>query len=235
MIKRLSAADILPDLPDILKAQGIPDQPDTRERFQTYIESAQKGFLQICQPVVKTMPVSIQEFEKVYSGLGHNEYPAPLAEIIPQAIDLTLFVATIGAAISVEIEQLFSRRDFLNANILDTVASLGTDRIVHCLETVWDSGEISQSFVLAGAKRLAYSPGYCGWHISGQKALFSLLEPTEIGVRLNASYLMDPLKSVSGVLVTALRETHIFESSFSFCQDCTDQTCQSRIASIDQD
>jgi hypothetical protein len=44
-----------------------------------------------------------------------------------------------------------------------------------------------------------YSPGYCGWHTFEQHKLFALL-PTTMGIRLTDSALMQPVKSVSGII-----------------------------------
>ena len=77
---------------------------------------------------------------------------------------------------------------------------------------------------------LPYSPGYCGWHVSGQGRLFGALCPEEIGIRLNASFLMQPLKSVSGVLVAGAPEIHDFDDDFDFCAECTTRECRVRIA-----
>ena len=52
-----------------------------------------------------------------------------------------------------------------------------------------------------GAKGLGisypYSPGYCGWKVSDQQILFSLLPNQPCGVSLTASSLMCPIKSVN--------------------------------------
>jgi hypothetical protein len=79
---------------------------------------------------------------------------------------------------------------------------------------------------------LPYSPGYCGWHVSGQAKLFEVLRPQRIGISLNASHLMVPLKSVSGVLVAAEPEVHDFDIDFEFCSDCADQECRGRIQAV---
>ena len=79
---------------------------------------------------------------------------------------------------------------------------------------------------------LSYSPGYCGWHISGQKKLFAFLHPEEIGIRLLDSFLMHPLKSVSGVFVCGPEDIHRFENGFAFCGECRHQTCRERIDSL---
>jgi hypothetical protein len=79
---------------------------------------------------------------------------------------------------------------------------------------------------------LTYSPGYCGWHITGQRALFARLKPEEIGIKLTASCLMRPLKSVSGVILAGEREAHLFDDSYPFCDECADRPCRARIASL---
>ena len=61
---------------------------------------------------------------------------------------------------------------------------------------------------------LRYSPGYCGWHISGQRRLFAHLRPERIGITLHDSYLMEPLKSVSGVLIAGAKEIHAFADTY---------------------
>ncbi len=79
---------------------------------------------------------------------------------------------------------------------------------------------------------LAYSPGYCGWHVSGQNALFSVLEPEQIGVSLGTGCMMRPLKSVSGVLVAGGPEIHDFDPAYTCCSGCDTLECRERIARI---
>jgi hypothetical protein len=79
---------------------------------------------------------------------------------------------------------------------------------------------------------LSYSPGYCGWDISAQKKLFAYLQPKNIGIRLNDSYLMTPLKSVSGVLIDGKKEIHIFQNNFDFCESCKTHSCRERIKRV---
>jgi len=79
---------------------------------------------------------------------------------------------------------------------------------------------------------LSYSPGYCGWHLSGQEKLFQFLHPERIGISLNDSYLMTPLKSITGVLVGGKKEIHIFKSNYPFCSYCKDRSCAERITKL---
>jgi hypothetical protein len=66
------------------------------------------------------------------------------------------------------------------------------------------------------------------WPLSEQKPLFSLLGsgPATIGVRLNDSFLMTPVKSVSGVWFPT-------EEKFESCQLCQREKCPGRRAPFD--
>ena len=79
---------------------------------------------------------------------------------------------------------------------------------------------------------LRYSPGYCGWHVSGQGKLFDYLRPERIGLSLRTSFLMEPLKSVSGVLVAGPKEIHEFSASYDFCSRCDTRGCRQRIRTL---
>jgi hypothetical protein len=66
------------------------------------------------------------------------------------------------------------------------------------------------------------------WPLSEQKPLFNLLGsgPAAIGVRLNDSFLMTPVKSVSGVWFPT-------EEKFESCQLCQREKCPGRRAPFD--
>ncbi len=79
---------------------------------------------------------------------------------------------------------------------------------------------------------LPYSPGYCGWDLSGQRQLFAQLQPDAIGISLNDSCLMQPMKSVSGVFVAGEGEIHEFVNEYDFCSLCTTMACRRRLKSL---
>jgi hypothetical protein len=66
------------------------------------------------------------------------------------------------------------------------------------------------------------------WPISQQKYLFQLFGDVEalVGVRLTQSYLMDPIKSVSGICFPT-------EISFQSCMLCKRESCHKRKAKYD--
>jgi hypothetical protein len=84
----------------------------------------------------------------------------------------------------------------------------------------------------SGRGMLRFSPGYCGWNISAQRKLFDTLGPHKIGIALNKSYLMQPIKSISGVVISGEKKIFDFDDAFSFCQDCSTHECRARIQAV---
>jgi cobalamin-dependent methionine synthase I len=61
--------------------------------------------------------------------------------------------------------------------------------------------ELGKSAAISGNRITnRYSPGYCGWQVVEQHKLFQLIPDNFCGIRLTESALMDPVKSVSGII-----------------------------------
>ena len=73
-----------------------------------------------------------------------------------------------------------------------------------------------------------YSPGYGDFSIEEQKIVFSLLNGAAIGVELLPSYVMKPLKSISGILAVSWNRGE--RPQFAKCEDCNiSDTCVYRM------
>ena len=67
-----------------------------------------------------------------------------------------------------------------------------------------------------------FSPGYCGWHVSEQQKFFSIFPVFQpCGIRLTASSLMLPIKSVSGIIGLG---TDVKKMEYT-CGLCTFEQC----------
>lgn len=190
-------------------------------RSAELLQRAFELFRGLSEPRGICRPSTAGEFAAVFRGQGRNDPHAPLEGIFPRAERLHLFAFTLGERISAEIGRLFAGDDFALGAVLDAVASLGAD----------NAGRVAEEWAesrAAGAKAYLYSPGYCGWHISGQEKLFASLKPEAIGMSLNASYLMTPLKSISGVLVAGPPAIHRVSGDYPFCAQCKSPTCRER-------
>ncbi|MFH1842515.1 MAG: hypothetical protein ABIF77_04860, partial [bacterium] len=64
--------------------------------------------------------------------------------------------------------------------------------------------------------------------VSGQRALFAALQPETIGITLRPSCLMEPLKSISGVIIGGPAASHLFNDDYRFCTECAEHGCQER-------
>ena len=139
---------------------------------------------------------------------------------------------TIEEEICQEISRQFSIGEYALGSMIDTVASEGTEMTAQAVEDFYRGHLQAINRFDSGSGILRFSPGYCGWHISGQKKLFQSLHPEDIGIELNQSYLMRPIKSISGIIITGRNEIFRFDDSFSFCADCATHSCRERIEAI---
>lgn len=230
---RIGLADLkkAPGRDTVLRTQGIPEGHQVSERVDALVEQARELYEALARPVGIIADISLGEFLEVYEGDGRNADPSPLPGIVENAQCLALFAATLGEPIGRKIEELFRCGDAALGCMLDGIASERADRAARHLGQAFGESLPDETELESGASVLPYSPGYCGWHVSGQRKLFAFLEPGEIDIELNSSCLMSPIKSVSGVLVAGRPATHAFKNDFEFCLDCATWECRERIAS----
>ena len=219
---------IIPSNRHILHGQGIPPNAVINDKITILIEKSLDIFSSEAHPCCIAGDVSGSDFDEIFRGEGQNEEEAPLKTIYPKADHLVLFALTMGHEVSRRIAGFFKNNDYALGSMLDTVASLAADNSVGFLESHVAKKLAGNRPATNSDVVLNYSPGYCGWHISAQKKVFQYLHPEQIGITLNDSYLMTPLKSATGVLVHGDKAIHNFDNSFSFCRTCKEQTCLER-------
>ncbi len=221
--------DVMPDRAAVLDHQKIPGNVRIPKHIEQLLAAAETLFAQHAHPAGIVSELGRGEFQGIFEGEGRNAEDSVVASIYPQADHLALFAATMGHEVSTEIEVLFAQNEFALGSMLDSVASQAADRTSEILEAKYHRSLRSHEGGSEDRVVLGYSPGYCGWHITGQKRLFDHLGPEEIGITLNDSCLMTPLKSVSGVLIAAPRDLHTFDIGFSYCAACQHHSCLPRL------
>lgn len=222
----LDIAQVMPQEPAVLERIGVPAGADVSDNVMLLSREAADRIVRAARPRAVVQRVTVPAVQRMYRGDGWNSDETPLDEILPRAEAVALFVATIGPAPGDEIHTLFHEGDPALAVMLDAYSSEMTNLVVE---------ELARRFsheVRDGSRVLPYSPGYCGWHVSGQRALFAAVEPVEIDVTLRPSCLMTPIKSVSGVLVAGDEKTHRFRPRWTFCDECIGRDCGPRMASV---
>jgi len=109
---------------------------------------------------------------------------------------LAIFLCTAGEEIGIRSRKAMQEKDLLLGYLYDVVGS----EIVEAAADLMQN-ELEKAAISAGKKITnRYSPGYCGWDVAEQHKLFQLVPYNYCGIRLTPSSLMDPVKSVSGII-----------------------------------
>jgi hypothetical protein len=233
-IYNISTEKVIPSIESVLAGQGIPRSLKPDERTIKLAEEVISIYSQIAKPAGILMEISKNDFESVSIGEGRNEIDSPIKPIYLSADCLTLFAVTVGKEVCSEISKRFNKNDFAHGSMLDSAASEGTEMTAQAIEDIYRQYLIETGKFKTDSGLLRFSPGYCGWHISAQRKLFHALLPEDIGITLNDSFLMQPLKSISGVMIFGKKEIFDFDDNFSFCVDCSTHTCRDRVQAVNK-
>ncbi len=232
MILELAPADVAPERADVLAQIGIPEGAVVPAHIEALYAAAAELFAEHVAPAGVLAETSIAEFADVYRGEGRNELSSPVAEILGRAEHLALFAVTLGEGISQALQRCFAAEDFALAYTLDAMASVAADGAADLAERRFDGVLRGRGWTTPDGAVLRYSPGYCGWDVTGQRKLFAFLRPERIGLSLTESCLMQPLKSVSGVMIAGPRTIHRFTPAYDFCDRCEARTCRDRLRAL---
>ncbi len=151
-------------------------------------------------------------------------YAGAIGRFLARAEFVATFVVTIGSAVE-RLSRRWLREGQVRAGVVaDAVAS----------EAVELTAERCQERIRAWAHERGfeitprYSPGYCGMRVDQQIPLFASLPARRIGVRLQPSFLMTPIKSVSG-LIGIGRIDAVRPDDYP-CRHCDQPDCMQRRA-----
>ncbi len=227
--------EVVPTPAEVLEAQGMTGRGNLPARITSLLDSAIELFKQLAEPrgVLEDFPVS--NFEAIYNGNGMNSPEGPVPLIVPKADAMALFSATLGNALIAKSSELFAKGGPALGFMLDAVNSSGAENLGMLMGHRFLELLPEDQIRSREPKVQYYSPGHCGWHISGQTKLFQALQPDEIGVSLNERWVMIPVKSISGFLVAGNIEAHRFLPSFSFCKQCKTHKCVQRFGILEKE
>ncbi|MBN2362278.1 MAG: hypothetical protein JXR83_22690 [Deltaproteobacteria bacterium] len=235
----IASDDTAPQVEQVLQAQGVPGgggrsrSPDDAPRRERARQLALQAISLYCEQAVPRGlfdELTADAFEPLLrpGEIGDS----PLRQIYPDAGALALYAVTVGEPVSELIGRLFDADDFALASMLDTAASHGAELAAQAIKARWREHLLATGRLQPTTGIMEFSPGYCGWEVTAQQPLFARLRPAEIGIALNSSFLMQPLKSVSGVLVAGDKEIFMFDPEFECCRGCQARTCVDRINSL---
>lgn len=111
---------------------------------------------------------------------------------------VVLFLCTAGKEISRLSKELMGGQDQMLGYVFDVIGSVSVEMALDVMhekieETMAEKG-------LGTTNR--FSPGYCSWDVAEQQTLFSFFPDNYCNITLSPSSLMNPAKSVSGIIGT---------------------------------
>jgi len=120
----------------------------------------------------------------------------PVAEFLRPARRVAVFVLTLGDAIERLSAQRLQRGETLEGYTLNAIGSAAADVATDAMadSVYWREAGPEEGITPP------FSPGYCGMALEEQQTLFSIVDGSTIGVTLLPTMIMEPIKSVSGLL-----------------------------------
>ncbi len=176
--------------------------------------------------------------------IGNLTIQGAVGGFLAPANQIAAFCVTVGSKISECSRQAMRDGDPVRAWALDAVGSWGAERMADLVHTrivargnAFVEGDTRNVSSLTPARHLAildeqdrvsvrYSPGYCGVELEAQRVLFLLVDAAAIGVSLTDSCLMQPEKSVSGLI--GLGPAGSFPGGGCPCRSCPEVRCSMR-------
>jgi len=191
------------------------------EPFPEIIQEALKDAPQFCE-----IKGGYKIFDSIEVNLKEDTFRIGNQTFLPSKIVTThlknstyaaIFICTAGSEITNQAKELTNNGDTLLAYIFDVIGSVAvekaTDRIQNSLKNELQKSEHNISD--------RYSPGYCEWDVAEQQKLFRLMPHNFCGVALSKSSLMNPVKSLSGIIGIG---TEMEQKGYQ-CHWCTDKNC----------
>jgi hypothetical protein len=128
-----------------------------------------------------------------------------------------LFICTAGPMVGELSRKSMKEGDLLRGYIYDVIGSEVVERAADIMQD-----ELKNEMFLSGRHITnRFSPGYCGWDVAEQHRLFSFFNNNFCGITLTESALMNPIKSVSGLIGTG-RKVRFMPYQ---CRLCDDKNC----------
>jgi hypothetical protein len=224
-----TAADLMIDAAEVLRMQGYRDPGLASPPVRAILEACRAEGRALLRPRAWHRRVAIAGIEgaRVVVGDGPAFTSRALARVLAGSKELVAFVVTIGPALEREVRRRTASGDYPEALMLDAVGSVAVEELA---ERVRRAVEAGARAIGAGCSN-RFAPGYGDWDVREQAALFALLRGAnaELAVSLNESCLMNPLKSLSGVIGLGEGVHRIAESP---CHLCAKPNCLMRRAPL---
>ncbi len=214
------------DRAEVLRYLGYPVDITPNDRIGNIVDQWIEEARQLATPRATYLVRPVSELARrqlsVQTPSGVVDFEGAIGEYLGAAKSAAAFIATAGWAVERRASDLLQDGDSLAAMILNAV---GAERAEAA-----EAAAINQLREEASAFNLAptlpYSPGYCGMRLTEQQKLFSLFHGEDVGVTLTDDCLMQPVKSVSGLI--GLGRPEDLATHTTPCERCQVENCNMR-------
>ncbi len=148
-----------------------------------------------CYSMFETEMVKVPQGLILHSS-GNLRCGSRIARQLLGSDSFALFITTVGNNFDAWIKSKASGGDILAEYLCSSIGSVIADKVADLVQ------DAIKSYALERGKGITnrYSPGYCSWNVREQRGIFDLLPADKIGVTLTPSFLMKPIKSISGII-----------------------------------
>jgi len=192
-------SDLKITVDQIERVMGYPEG-ESQETVYDIVSRVLKQTEAICTLKAEYRIFENISFNESYRSLVISNVSFDIGKIIYGQIkksgSAALFVCTAGEEIGIRSRNAMKEGDLLEGYIYDVIGSEAVEAVADLMQD-----DMEAEMELSGNKITnRFSPGYCGWDVAEQHKLFSLITDNYCGIRLNPSALMNPVKSVSGII-----------------------------------
>jgi len=166
--------------------------------------------------IFKEISLRHEEKSLQVEGVVFNIKPIIYRQI-KEAEEAALLISTAGPVIGEKSRNSMKSGDMLKGYVYDVIGSEVVEAAADMMQE-----ELRKSMAAHG-KGITnrFSPGYCGWDVAEQHKLFSFFKDNFCGITLTESALMNPIKSVSGLIGIG---EHVRYAPYQ-CHLCDDKNC----------
>ena len=195
------------------------------EPFSTYLDLVSQDCLFVND--IRATYCIIDQIELKKDTLIANNLEFRVGKTILEELDgseqIAFFVCTAGKTISERSAALLKGENPVLGYVYDAMGSEIVEAVSEKVQAVIKAEADKKGLKITNS----YSPGYCHWGVADQQKLFSILGKNPSGVSLTDSSLMNPVKSISGLIGIGKNVAfHDYECSLCDMENCAYRVMQ---------
>lgn len=187
------------------------------QRMEKLMKKANNEIRRIAEPKALFRISRVERENGALLVSGQPLESEKLRKIFTPCYKAAVFLVTLGNNVDKLIQKTMKKRSHYGY-VLDAAASVAAESMAAYLQK-YLKDKLDEEEMMT----LRYSPGYCDWPLSEQKKIFKILPNEQIGVSISDNYLMDPRKSISGLM--GICDADSLKHGGNACLECKNTNC----------